>query len=183
MSKRSEKTINKLYDGLAIILKNKPYNDITVQDILDEAKISRSTFYSHFKTKEELLLSVISHIFEHVFSHTLNEEKTHDFSKSSIFDYVHLITHIFYHFRDEKELIDAIFASESRNIFLDYMKKELDEFASICVSSNMLSEKQIPYELRKRQFINNFVIALEYWQKNNYQETPEKITDYFIKLN
>ena len=63
------------------------------------------------------------------------------------------------------------------------MKKELDEFASICVSSNMLSEKQIPYELRKRQFINNFVIALEYWQKNNYQETPEKITDYFIKLN
>lgn len=183
MNKRSEKTINQIYEGFAITLKNKSYFELTIQDILDASHVSRSTFYSHFKTKEELLLSVCSHIFEHVFSHTLNEEKTHDFSKTSIFDYAHLITHIFYHIHDERELIDAIFMSESKNIFLDYMKKELEEFANVCVSSKLLKEKDVPNDLRVRQFLNNFVITLEYWQKNNYQETPEKLTDYFIKLN
>ncbi len=182
MNKRSEKTIEYLYSGFAKILKEKPYNDITVQDILDASHVSRSTFYAHYKTKEELLLSVCSHIFNHVFSHTLDVEKTHDFSQSSIFDYKHLITHIFYHIRDEKDLIDAIFASESKNIFLDYMKNELVDFAKICISSDLIENKQIPSSLKEKQFLNNFVVTLDYWQQNQYQETPEILTDYFIKL-
>ena len=34
-----------------------PYDDITVQQVLDRADVGRSTFYTHFQDKDELLMS------------------------------------------------------------------------------------------------------------------------------
>ena len=80
MDKREEKTLNKIHYSFTKLINEKDYENITIQDILDDSKVSRSTFYAHYKTKDELLLSVTNHIFTHVFSKTLEEEKTHDFS-------------------------------------------------------------------------------------------------------
>ncbi len=108
MDKRQEKTLKAIYDAFAKLINNKNYDDITIQDILDEANVGRSTFYCHFKTKNDLLLKISNDIFDHVFSNSLKEEKTHDFSKDLLFDYKHLITHILYHLHDERELIKGI---------------------------------------------------------------------------
>ena len=183
MDKRIEKTKTAIYDAFKATLDRKPYADITIQDILDESKISRSTFYSHFKTKEEVLKSLCSSIFRHVFSHSLEEEKSHDFSKSSIFDYKHLITHIFYHIHDNHEIIDAIFKSESKDVFLNEMRYEIKDFANAMVANHYIKEKSIPSDLRSRGMVESFIITLEYWINNLYKETPELLTEYFITLN
>ena len=81
MDKRQEKTLDAIYEAFTKLINSKDYDEITIQDILNESKIGRSTFYCHFKDKNELLLSISRHIFEHVFSHSLKEEATHDFSK------------------------------------------------------------------------------------------------------
>ncbi len=96
MDKRIIKTRQAIYDGFAKALNNVSYDEMKIEDILKASNISRSTFYAHFKSKEEVLSSINENIFDHVFSHSLKEEATHDFSKSSIFDYNHLLTHILY---------------------------------------------------------------------------------------
>ena len=111
MDKRIVKTNHQLYEALGKLLNEKPYSKITIEDLLKESKVSRSTFYAHFKTKDEVLISITTMIINHVFSHSLKEETTHDFSKASIFDYTHLVTHTLYHLHDEKKLIEAILAS------------------------------------------------------------------------
>ena len=130
MDKRSEKTINAIYEAFANLINEKDYDEITIQDLLDEANISRSTFYSHYKTKDELLLSISNHIFEHVFSKSLQEEKTHDFSKDLILDYRHLIEHIFYHVRDEKELFVGILSNKVNSVFLMEFRKHFSKFVT-----------------------------------------------------
>ena len=111
MDKREEKTLRLIQEAFTTLVNIKNYDEITIQNILEEADISRSAFYAHYKSKDELLLSVSNHIFEHVFSHSLQEEKTHDFSKDILFDYEHLIIHIFYHVKDEKDLFKGILSS------------------------------------------------------------------------
>jgi AcrR family transcriptional regulator len=44
-----------LQDALFNLLKNKPFESITVQDITTEATVSRATFYSHYLDKHDLL--------------------------------------------------------------------------------------------------------------------------------
>ena len=63
MNKRIEQTINKLYLSLKNVAKNKLYDDIIIQDILDDSKTSRSTYYKYFKAKDDLVLYMFRRIY------------------------------------------------------------------------------------------------------------------------
>ena len=182
MDKREEKTLNDIQQAFAKLLNQKDYLDITIQDIINEAGIARSTFYSHFKTKDELLLSVSNHIFEHVFSHSLQEEKTHDFSKDLIFDFHHLIIHIFYHIHDEKELFKGILSSNGSEIFLNEFRIHLAKLNNSYYHNYPNVKGDIPLDLRKSIDIENFVVTLKYWIKNDFKETPEEIGHYYLDI-
>mgnify|MGYP006059781447 FL=1 len=181
MDKRKEKTINAVYNAFANLIREKDYYDITIQDLLEEASISRSTFYSHYKTKDELLLSISNHLFEHVFSKTLQEEKTHDFSKDLILDYRHLIEHIFYHVRDERELFEGILSNKVNALFLVEFRNQLSKFVTSYFANYPMVNSFIPLDLRKSLAIEEFIVVLQYWVNNNFKENPEEIADFYIK--
>ena len=53
--RRSVRTRRNLGDALVALISKKGYDAITVQDIIDEADVGRSTFYMHYTGKEDLL--------------------------------------------------------------------------------------------------------------------------------
>ena len=55
--RRVRRTRDRLGDALMGLLVEKPFDQIKVQDVLDRAGVSRSTFYSHFRDKNDLFLS------------------------------------------------------------------------------------------------------------------------------
>ena len=112
MDRRQQKTRQAVFDAFAGLLERKNYNNITVQDIIDEANIGRSTFYSHFETKDELLKALCAEIFDHVFAEYVSKEKTHDFSKNGN-DIKAEITHILYHLMESGRYIKRILSCES----------------------------------------------------------------------
>ena len=183
MNAKRATTGQKIYDAFRRVLVEKSYADINVQDILNASGIARSTFYAHYKTKDDLLHSICSDIFEHVFSHSLQEEKSHDFSKASIFEYKHFITHIFYHLHDEKDLIAAIFSSESGSVFAEYLRTALRPLAEICVKSEFVPRKKVPEEVQIRAAVENFIVVVRYWLDTSFAPSPEILTEIFIALN
>ncbi len=54
-----QKTQALLRGALGALIREKPYEDIVVKEILNRANVGRSTFYTHFADKDELLLSCI----------------------------------------------------------------------------------------------------------------------------
>jgi len=62
--KRVRRTRDVLGDSLVKLMHEKPFEEITVQHILDGAGVSRSTFYSHFSDKNDLFLSDAEEFFE-----------------------------------------------------------------------------------------------------------------------
>jgi AcrR family transcriptional regulator len=61
---RVRRTRDRLGDALVELLLKKPFDDITVQDVLNRAGVSRSTFYTHYRDKNDLFLSDAEEFFE-----------------------------------------------------------------------------------------------------------------------
>lgn len=62
--RRARRSRRSMLEALMDLLKKKDYASITIAEITDHADVSRPTFYLHFKSKDELLLSYLDGIFE-----------------------------------------------------------------------------------------------------------------------
>ena len=64
IDRRVRATRDGLGDALIALMHEKPFESITVQHVLDRAKVSRSTFYAHYSDKNDLFLSDVEEFFE-----------------------------------------------------------------------------------------------------------------------
>src|SRR5258708_19426815 len=56
---RIRRTRGRLSDALVELMQEKPVDKVTVQEVLDRAGVGRSTFYLHYRDKDDLLLCVL----------------------------------------------------------------------------------------------------------------------------
>ena len=64
LDRRIQHTREILGDALVALIHEKPFDTITVQQVLDRAGVSRSTFYQHYRDKEDLFVSDVDEFFE-----------------------------------------------------------------------------------------------------------------------
>lgn len=57
--RRVQRTHDLLHGALASLIHEKPYDAIVIKEILARANVGRSTFYTHFRDKDELLVRAI----------------------------------------------------------------------------------------------------------------------------
>src|SRR5260221_11810695 len=57
IDRRAARTRKALHGALMSLILRKDYDAITIQDLIDEADVGRSTFYAHYTGKEDLLRS------------------------------------------------------------------------------------------------------------------------------
>ncbi len=60
---RVTRTRDRLGDALIELLTAKPFDEVTVQEVLTLAGVSRSTFYAHYRDKNDLFLSDVDDFF------------------------------------------------------------------------------------------------------------------------
>ena len=61
---RARRSRDRLGDALVELLLARPFDKIKVQDVLDRAGVSRATFYTHYRDKNDLFLSDVDEFFE-----------------------------------------------------------------------------------------------------------------------
>ncbi len=62
--RRVLRTRDALGDALVALMQERNFDEITVQDVLDRAGVGRSTFYVHYRDKDDLFLSDVEDFFE-----------------------------------------------------------------------------------------------------------------------
>lgn len=178
MDRRQKKTRDAVFKAFSKLLETKRYSNITVQDIIDEADIGRSTFYAHFETKDELLKAMCTDMFQHVFSHELMTEKTHDFSGGS--DQLETkLTHLLYHLKDSEKDIVGILSCESGELFMRYFREYLSElFADYRKEINV----DAPEDFVLNHLVGSFSETVKWWIRNDMKYTPEETAGYFMAM-
>lgn len=178
MDRRQQKTRDAIFKAFSKLLEIKQYNNITVQEIIDEANIGRSTFYAHFETKDELLKAMCTDIFHHVLSDALRSEETHDFSDNNN-GLEAKITHILYHIRDSKKDIIGILSCESSELFMNYFKLYLsDMFEKYLVEMNVAA----PADFVLNHLVGSFAEAVRWWITGKMKYEPEEIAGYYLSV-
>ena len=66
MDRRQKRTREAIFNAFTLLLAKENYNQISVQQIIDTANIGRTTFYSHYETKESLLEDLCGELFGHI---------------------------------------------------------------------------------------------------------------------
>lgn len=180
MDRRIRKTKAAIFGAFSELLSQKEFSQITVEEIIIKADVSRATFYSHFETKDFLLKELCEELFCHIFDIANNEKNKHrhifegDCSDS-------VILHLFQHLKNNDNNILTLLASQNNELFLRYFK---DNFKILVENNSDLfcSQKSVslPDSFWKNHIVSTFVETLRWWADNKTKESPETITEYFF---
>src|SRR2546428_12440895 len=103
--RRIERTKRQLHAALLALIERRSYPRITVHDITAHANVGRSTFYSHFKSKEDLLFRA----FERRLKSLATQPPAHGQSRAAGFQFsLPLIRHI----GEQRRFAQAMLAGE-----------------------------------------------------------------------
>ncbi|MGI5888787.1 MAG: TetR/AcrR family transcriptional regulator [Oscillospiraceae bacterium] len=178
MDRRQRKTREAVFRAFSTLLARKHYSRISVQDIIDEADVGRTTFYAHFDTKEDLLNQMCEDIFSHVFSAVREREATHDFSSQPA-TLSNELTHLLYHLKEQEQDISNLFSGESGDIFLKYFKEQLTRAFD---GMKELFPESVPREYAEKFYVTAFAELVSIWVGKGFRETPETIVRYYFCL-
>jgi AcrR family transcriptional regulator len=164
-----------LHNALIGLAREKPYPSIAVKEILDRANVGKSTFYTHFRDKDDLLESGIQEI--------LRSIQNQRFSGKPLERIVAFSLPVLKHIDEHRRAAGPKMKREGRVIMHRHMQHVLttliaDELARMTLGPNA----QMPRDLIARHVASTFVLVLNWWVESDPALTPEDIDDYFRDL-
>ena len=168
--RRITKTRKSIYAACLQLLNQKNFETITVQEIIDLADVGRSTFYSHYESKELLLDELCRYLFHHLFERVGN---------LTIEEY---LTHIFLHFKKNQDHVTSLLFSKN-DYFLRQLQKELEHHVYPMVAEDLqVSYPNIPSSFLKHFVVTNFIETLTWWLKNGKSYKEDQVVRFYLEV-
>ena len=175
--RRVQKTRRLLIQALGSLLPEKRYDAIVVQDILERANVGRSTFYTHFRDKDDLLQSAVRDVLRVTMPEgspsARRSERVLRFSGP-------MFEHIAEHMKAGRNGMGP----RSRAMVHERLRQVLAERVAEEVGS--LARKpppgRLPPELVVKLVTSTFVLVLDWWIERGRKMPPEEVNEMFRAL-
>ncbi|MEW6241811.1 MAG: TetR/AcrR family transcriptional regulator [Chloroflexota bacterium] len=164
--RRIQRTRQLLQNALSELILEKGYEKVTVQDVIDRANVGRSTFYAHFESLDQLLLSGFEPLraqFEEFLSGTEYDNESPWALSLAMFQQV------------QKQRGGYITLTHVQKYLYGYL---LDHLKSALPKKN----KNIPPELLAHYVASSFIALMTWWIDNHYPFPAEKMNELFRQL-
>lgn len=176
--RRIQKTLSLLRTALVSLLAEKPYDQIVVKEILDRANVGRSTFYTHFRDKDDLLLSGIHEMLGAV----PQPARTGTWQERFLWFSIPIFAH---HYRHAHSWGDKI-GPRGRAILHEHLRRALAEIVSETISKGSRTRREssrpVPIEIVSAYIASTFVLVLNWWLDKGMRLAPEEVNQIFLKL-
>lgn len=164
MELRSDISKQDLAETVFILLKTKPYEQITIQDIVDRAGFSRMAYYRNFKSKDEVLQYYLHKITQDFLDKTKIDLLTDNLHKFFVTVYTHL--------------------TNVKDIGLLLLKNNILHFAKIEFDKVFYKKAHNKRELYNYLFISGGLFNIyQVWLEQGCLETPQKLADILIDVS
>jgi len=178
--RRIEKTRQLLHEALNSLTREKPYEEIAVQEILDRANVGRSTFYMHFRGKDDLLVSAIHELLGPV--HGSGEAPAGTIDQRITSFSLPIFEHILHHRRTAAAVMGlkawAVVHEHLRGILAEQIADDLKRH----LRARQRGAGQIPPELLAQYVAATFILVLNWWVESQTRLQPKEVNTLFRLL-
>jgi len=173
--RRVQKTKASLHEALIGLAREKPYPSIAVKEILDRANVGRSTFYTHFRDKDDLLESGIHEVLRSLH----DRPRAANAPERVVAFSLPLLQHIDEHRRTAGPRMRR----EGRVIMHDHLEDVLTSvIADELATTVRTSQAKTPMDLVARYVASTFVLVLNRWVESDTAWTPAETDARFRDL-
>ncbi len=179
--RRVQRTQALLQDALLALIEEKGYAAVTVQDILDRANLGRSTFYTHYRDKDDLLVSGFEHL-KSLFE-TSGPRPPLSRDRSPLPDNSPTLA-FFRHAGQQQRLYKAMVGKRGGEI----MQKHLYQYFSDLMRSHLdqrfpdAGDVAVPREVLVHYFVSSFLALLTWWLDRDMPYRAEQMDAMFNTL-
>ena len=173
--RRVSKTKQALHEALVGLIRERDYEDISVQEILDRANVGRSTFYTHYRDKDGLLVDGI---------HDMIRSVSPAPSAAPSDDLIWFSLPILEHHERHRRGIEHRLAGSARAVLHEHLRHVLAQLVRDRIKKSPPSRRapQIPSELLAPYVSATFVLVLNWWLDSRSSHTSAEVHDLFCSL-
>lgn len=170
---RRANTKKAIQEAMVILLKTESFDDITTIKIAKEAGISRSSFYTHYKDKFELIDSCQQTLFnqvEYIF-------EKHEGNKEQAFLEI-------FEFLKRERLLSALISANGTREFQAFIVNKVRIFINTDFQNRFGREEfsTVEKEYSSIYFSFAFFGLCQSWIANGKKESPRQMTNLILKL-
>jgi AcrR family transcriptional regulator len=173
---RVQRTRDQLGYALLQLIVEKPVNDVTVQDVLDRAGVGRSTFYLHYRDKDDLLVSQLEMFLE--FMSTVlsvrNDKSSRVAPVAEMFEHIGNQNKLYRVLSDSGHLKD--FFDLAEGYFARGIERRLNE------SGRLAKIPQRELAARASALSGSLLSLLRWWLDRGEKESPQEMDDMFHRM-
>lgn len=174
--KRARRTRNRLGNAFLALLHEKAIEEITVQDVLDRASVGRSTFYLHFRDKNDLLLSQLE-----MFLETMSTELS---KRNEASNRVAPVEEMFAHIESAQKLWRILADAGRLNDFFDlaqgYFARSIER--RLRDSGRVRNLPPLELTARSSALAGSLLSLLRWWLERGANEPPEEMDKLFHRM-
>lgn len=173
--RRAQRTRDLMLTTMYQLALEKDYREITVQDLLDRSGIARSTFYAHFRDKEDLLVAGYG-----VMGDPVVKPGTGSGGSRVVLD---VCGWLFVATRTHAALTTSLMGGASREIVLAH----LENLLIIQVREHMkrygaYGGDELRGEIAVRSLVGGLLAMWLWWVRQDYCHSPAQISERFNAL-
>jgi AcrR family transcriptional regulator len=173
IDRRVLQTRDALGDALVQLMHQKPFEEITVQQVLDRAEVGRSTFYAHYRDKDDLFLSDVDDFWEGMA--TLLARRGEKSNR------VAPVRELFAHIAEAREFYAALVASAKIHDVLEsgqgHFARGIDQ--RLAESKDGQAMAAGPRSAIAHAFAGALFSLLSWWIDRGMAATPEQMDDVY----
>jgi AcrR family transcriptional regulator len=178
VDRRIQRTRKLLQDALITLILEKGDDKITVQDIIDEANVGRSTFYAHYLDKDDLMASSLELLRAELHQHLVGADNG-DGDEAAIASLA-----LFRHTQKQHHLYKAMIGGRGIDIVVKAINDALMDHARTHFEQveREQGELAVPVPVVATFLAGTLQTLLTWWLDNELPYSPERMNEIFMQL-
>lgn len=173
------KTKKNLYNALNKLMTEKPFENIKVMEICEEALVNRPTFYAHFDDKYDLLNSMINDEKKNLIDKIKDNYPNRELNKKYILT---LLADTIEVFEEHRKQFTSLYNNNRDSIAIDIVSDAINEEVLKVLVEAKLDTKGVPLKVIRDYYVGAFFGVINGWINDSNPSTKEELINYLDKL-